>query len=256
MVQHAFRHLQQVALQTAARLPLPAFVLRFREELGRSSAALAEDALVQQCRVHLDESLLECAHGLCHCESVARDAGALVLIEAEARGIPAAEREGLFIAGILAGLLHDIKRREDNHALLGSIEAERILAAVGLPGPDRGRISGAIRNHEAFKAAETAGDRAGQLVSDALYDADKFRWGPENFTITLWRMVEDRNTPLEALHRMFREKMKGIERIKSTFRTGTGIRFGPEFIDQGITIGNRIYDELCALLAGETRGSG
>jgi hypothetical protein len=46
---------------------------------------------------------------------------------------------------------------------------------------------------------------------------------------------------------VFKEKMKGIEKIKETFRTGTGSQFGPEIIDQGITIGNAIYAEMSAM---------
>jgi hypothetical protein len=42
--------------------------------------------------------------------------------------------------------------------------------------------------------------------------------------------------------------MKGIERIKETFRTVTGKRYGPEFIDQGIRIGDSIYEEMTALV--------
>jgi hypothetical protein len=61
-------------------------------------------------------------------------------------------------------------------------------------------------------------------------------------------MVESHHTPPESLHRTFKEKMKGIERIKETFRTDTGKRFGPEFIDQGITIGNAIYDKMSEML--------
>jgi hypothetical protein len=63
-------------------------------------------------------------------------------------------------------------------------------------------------------------------------------------------MVESNRTPPEALHRTFKEKMKGIERIKETFRTGTGRRYGPEFIDQGITIGNAIYQEMTLMMNG------
>jgi hypothetical protein len=61
-------------------------------------------------------------------------------------------------------------------------------------------------------------------------------------------MVKAHNTPLEELHRTFREKMRGIEKIKGTFRTATGKRYGPEFIDQGITIGNAIYEEMSLIL--------
>jgi hypothetical protein len=42
--------------------------------------------------------------------------------------------------------------------------------------------------------------------------------------------------------------MRGIEKIKGTFRTATGKRYGPEFIDQGITIGNAIYEEMSLIL--------
>jgi len=59
-------------------------------------------------------------------------------------------------------------------------------------------IADAIRNHEAFKETLEAADKEGRLVSDALYDADKFRWGPENFTTTLWTIVTANDTPPKA----------------------------------------------------------
>jgi hypothetical protein len=158
--------------------------------------------------------------------------------------------EPLFTSAIIAGLLHDIKRREQDHAVRGSIEAEKILKALGVDERSRSHITYAIRNHEAFKTTCDLDDEGGCMVSDALYDADKFRWGPENFTGTLWLMVEAHHTPPEALHKTFKEKMKGIERIKETFRTATGKRYGPEFIDQGVTIGNAIYEEMSVMLRG------
>jgi hypothetical protein len=81
-------------------------------------------------------------------------------------------------------------------------------------------------------------------VSDALYDADKFRWGPDNFTTTLWLMVKASGTSARTLYNTFQEKMTGIRRIRETFRSETGRRFGPEFIDFGIEIGNEIYSEM------------
>ena len=248
MNQKAYQLLQNTAHQVARTLPRPSFydkhaaAVRFADEHLRSSE------LLRECRAHLDESQLECAHGICHCEAVARDAGALVLIEGPARGIGEEESAGLFLAAELAGLLHDIKRKEQDHALLGSIEAERILKDLGLEKGFRKYIVDAIRNHEAFKATIRSDDEEGRLVSDALYDADKFRWGPENFTTTLWSIVNANHTPPESLHRTFRDKMKGIEKIKETFRTATGRRFGPEIIDQGITIGNEIYRKLSLLM--------
>ncbi len=232
----------------ARTLPLPTFYGHHASLLKRADDALRTHDLIRQCRTHLDESQLECAHGLCHCESVARDAGAIVLLESGPLNLSTAETGALFITALIAGLLHDIKRQEQDHAVRGSIAAEKILSDLGMDLRGRQYVADAIRNHEAFQETFDRDDEAGRLVSDALYDADKFRWGAENFTTTVWLMVEARNTPPESLHRMFREKMKGIEKIKETFRTGTGKRYGPEFIDQGLTIGNAIYDEMTSLL--------
>jgi hypothetical protein len=253
----AYKKLQDSAIKLAATMPMPSFYNEHSSFIRRSEETLKGHELVRQCRAYLDESQLECAHGLCHCEAVARDAGAIVLAEGCRLSISPSEIEPLFIASLIAGLLHDIKRREQDHAVQGSIEADKILTTLGVEERRRTYISYAIRNHEAFKTTCDLDDKAGCMVSDALYDADKFRWGPENFSITLWLMVTAHNTPLDALHRTFQEKMKGIEKIKETFRTGTGKQYGPEFIDQGITIGNAIYAEMSVLLqyAAEKEGS-
>ena len=248
MVHPAYEKLQQSALRLAHTLPRPSFYGKHRDHVRRADEALVGHEFIRKCRAYLDESQLECAHGLCHCEAVARDAGTIVLIEADMLGIGASDVENLFTISIIAGLLHDIKRKEQDHAVRGSIEAEKVLTRLGMGLRERQYIADAIRNHEAFQETFDRDDIAGRLVSDALYDADKFRWGPENFTTTLWLMVEAHDTPPEALHRVFKEKMKGIAKIKDTFRTETGKRFGPEFIDQGITIGNAIYDEMTMLL--------
>lgn len=245
-----YTQLRERALALARGLAEPAFYREHRTDVERAAAALRSHDLVHQCRSHLDEESLECAHGLCHCEAVARDAGAIVLAESRASGLDPGAAHDLFLSALLAGLLHDIKRKEQNHAVLGSIEADRILSGMGMVDRNRRYITDAIRNHEAFKEQYGAEDGAGRLVSDALYDADKFRWGPENFTTTLWLMVDANDTPPRSLYGVFQEKMRGIARIKQTFRTGTGKRFGPEIIDQGIAIGESVYGEMTNLLAG------
>ncbi len=243
-----YEQLQKKADKVARALSRPAFYERYREEVRRSDESMRNDDLIRRCRSHLDVSQLECAHGICHCEAVARDAGAIVLIEGRKRSMDKRVVDSIFSLAIIAGLLHDIKRREQDHAVRGSMEAERILSLEGVESQHRKYVTYAIRNHEAFKQTCDLGDEAGCLVSDALYDADKFRWGPENFTTTLWTIVSSNNTPPESLYEMFRVKMKGIEKIKETFRTETGKKYGPEIIDQGITIGNAIYDEMTSLL--------
>ncbi len=245
-----YQQLQMLSRQVAAALPQPVFYGTHAEAILYAAGLLADPGLVQLCRTHLDETLLECGHGICHCEAVARDAGAIVMIEGELRSYGKTETRELAEAAVIAGLLHDIKRREDDHAVRGSAEADRILSALGMDARRRYYVTYAIRNHEAFKETCDLGDEAGCLVSDALYDADKFRWGPENFTTTVWTMVLDRGTTPRRFYEVFPEKMRGIEAIKKTFRTRTGRMFGPEIIDQGITIGNAIYAELSAMLAG------
>src|SRR5512144_138610 len=190
-----YRRLRDTAHRIAGTLPKPAFYGRHETAIHRANETLLSNEIVSRCRERLDASQLECAHGLYHCESVARDAGAIVLVASAENGILKQDIDILFTAAIIAGLLHDIKRKEQDHAVRGSIEAERILKALGVDERSRSHITYAIRNHEAFKTTCDLDDEGGCMVSDALYDADKFRWGPENFTGTLWLMVEAHHTP-------------------------------------------------------------
>jgi hypothetical protein len=47
--------------------------------------------------------------------------------------------------------------------------------------------------------------------------------------------------------------MKGILGIRDTFRTATGRRYGPEFIDLGLKIGEEIHKFLKERFAEELR---
>ena len=91
----------------------------------------------------------------------------------------------------------------------------------------------------------------GRLISDALYDADKFRWGPDNFTTTLWDMLGYAKINIELFLAGYKKGIEGIKRIKDTFRTKTGKEYGPEFIDLGLKIGDEIYKELLDMAGGE-----
>jgi hypothetical protein len=46
------------------------------------------------------------------------------------------------------------------------------------------------------------------------------------------------------LYCSFPEKMQWIQRIKTTFRTRTGRKYGPEIIDFGMEIGDELYREM------------
>ncbi len=102
----------------------------------------------------------------------------------------------------------------------------------------------AIANHEAFVEPKRIYSPFGQMMSDALYDADKFRWGPDNFTQTLWQMLRSSRARIAPLIRRFPKGMEGVSKIKETFRTETGKIYGPEFIELGLKIGEKIYQFL------------
>jgi hypothetical protein len=177
---------------------------------------------------------------------VAVDAGAIILTELNG-GPPAADAERLVLLAHLAGLLHDIKRAEKDHARAGAREASGILATFALKDSERSAITQAIANHEAFQIPDALADPLDQLLSDALYDADKFRWGPDNFTETLWAMLEARKASLAVALPHFPKGMQALLRIRETFRTPTGRDYGPDFIDLGMEVGRRFYEEMTAV---------
>jgi len=61
-------------------------------------------------------------------------------------------------------------------------------------------------------------------------------------------ILDSTKTPIDVLCRDFTENLRYIEKIKATFRTETGKKYGPEFIDMGIMIGNVIYEEMTNIL--------
>jgi hypothetical protein len=221
---------------------------RFHFDLGRereiSLARLHTDPVLEKIRRIVISRDQQYGHGLEHIEKVAVDAGAIVQRESAARGESPKRIERALLLAQLASLLHDIKRRAPEHAQRGAEAAAKILDDFPLKARERDWIVCSIRNHEAFTEPTPALTPEGQLLSDALYDADKFRWGPDNFTDTIWAMVSPEDVPMETLLAHFPKGMEGVERISGTFRSETGKRYGPEFIEVGIEIGHRLYEEL------------
>jgi hypothetical protein len=235
---------RKLAGEIAAAFEAPRFHLDLGREREISLEKLRTDPILEKSRgiaISLDEDY---GHGLEHIEKVAVDAGAIVQRESAARGESPERIERALLLAQLASLLHDIKRRAPEHAQRGAEAAAEILADFPVENHERDWIVCSIRNHEAFTEPTPMDSPEGQLLSDALYDADKFRWGPDNFTDTLWEMVSPNDVPMSALLAHFPKGMKGIERIAGTFRSAIGKQYGPEFIDVGIEIGRRLYEEL------------
>ncbi|MHB8779958.1 MAG: HD domain-containing protein [Candidatus Geothermincolia bacterium] len=229
---------RSLAAEIVVRHGIPRFYLEKSAECERSRALFEGDETVGRCLELVRSAETGFGHGLAHSMKVALDAGAITLIEASIEEAPRLAR-----LAHLAGLLHDIKRKEKDHAQAGSAVARELLANMGLGESDSGLIAVAIGNHEAFhEPAATAGD--GALISDALYDADKFRWGPDNFAYTLWDMIEPMGITMRQMVAGFERGMAAIERIKDSFRTDTGRIYGPDFIELGMDIGAEIRDAL------------
>lgn len=218
----------------------PRFYLEQKEAVERSRALLEGDPLRQDLLRSMKDREDYPGHGLGHITKVARDAGALVILDGDDIA-PGTELDRLIFLAHLAGILHDIKRAEPDHARVGAEEARKTLVTLDLNAQEVQSIVQAIANHEAFQPTERLDRPAAQLLSDALYDGDKFRWGPDNFTETLRAIVLFRRIDIPALMKHFPRGLEATERIRGTFRTRTGKAYGPDFIDRALEIGRRLY---------------
>jgi hypothetical protein len=229
----------------AASFPQPSFYVYCKEPLDLSRSLFDEDAQVKKCRTLILKELNEdFGHGIDHCEKVALEAGAVAYIEGGKLSLEESLRREACLLAQVTGLLHDLRRHEKDHAEASASAASRMLQKFSIFPEKKEYIVQAIANHEAFVEAKRFHSPIGQMISDALYDADKFRWGPDNFTQTLWRMLRSSRARIVPLIRRFPKGMEGISGIKETFRTETGRIYGPEFIELGLKIGEKIYQFL------------
>ncbi|MBW2306360.1 MAG: hypothetical protein JRG73_05425 [Deltaproteobacteria bacterium] len=235
----------------ARRLPAPRFYADCAESLQHSLVIFEGHELVLRCRGHAERSLTDdFGHGVDHSRKVAVEGGAIIIEEQKKKGYRNhAEMVWIVVLAQIGGLLHDIRRRDKDHAKAGASAADQLLKQWNLGEEARRFVVLAISNHEAFVVPEPVVDSGvlndrGQLISDALYDADKFRWGPDNFTETLWLMAATRGATPQSVLERYSHGMKSIRNIKYTFRSSPGKRYGPEFIDQGLDIGRKIHERM------------
>ncbi len=235
------------AKEIVSRHPQPDFYLNCRRANTLSKSWFESDPVIIRLLEFLNRHLEnDFGHGLDHAVKVSLDAGALMIIEGEAAGYAAPDIRRKALLVHCAGLLHDTQRKRRDHAEKGALYAQKALKVFPFSGQEKKQICGAIRSHEAFKKRTPLLDLKGVLIADCLYDSDKFRWGPDNFSSTIWDMVSFFKTPLPQFLDYYPKGMEGLHKIRPTFRTKTGKRYGPQFIDIGISIGNELYQVICA----------
>jgi len=232
--------LKEKAFEIARVIADPVFYRDKTPELERAETLEKESELVNYAISVIKGRGDVLGHGYQHARKVAIESAAIIFSE---RGI---NRESVPLAekGLIAGYLHDIERDQKNHPEKGAVLAARLLAdKIDARGVEM--ITFAIRNHEAFKKHETVDDGNFMLLSGSLYDADKFRWGPDNFLFTLWDMAGSMNLTLDLIVLNYQKGVEGIKRISETFRTATGRCYGPDFSRRGLEIGEELY-RCCA----------
>lgn len=237
--------IRKAARRIVARYPRPDFYgdhpaeVRTSRQFYHSNEAICK--LREKMAACLDDDF---GHGMGHAEKVALDAGTLVIIESRLYGYREERVQRNLLLAQCAGLLHDVCRKEKFHAQKGAETARDILGGYPLIADEIAHVCTAIRNHEAFARLEPLPVQLARLISDCLYDADKFRWGPDNFTHTVWDMVSFLNPPLESFVGHYPKGMDLLRKIRGTFRSRTGRRYGPQFIDIGIAIGEALYQVI------------
>ncbi len=243
----SIEELMRKAQEIASRHEKPDFYVQFNAEVAKSRHLYFSHPLIILLRETVEQRLAQCeclGHGLYHSSRVAWDCATLLEIELRHSGTNDDRRERTLILGLAAGILHDICRLEADHAERGAQEASKLLRSFPFTEQEISFICRAIRNHEAFIRPVPCLDPLGQLISDCLYDADKFRWGYDNFTHTLWCMIDHQKLTPHALIERFPWGIEGIKKIAGSFRTPTGKQFGPEIIECGIHLGKEIYRHL------------
>jgi hypothetical protein len=237
--------IREIARQIVADYPRPDFYSAHPSEVRGSKRFFQSDTSIIRLRKamagYLDNDY---GHGMGHVEKVAIDAGTLVIIESRLASLTKKQVQRNLLLAQCAGLLHDICRKEKSHAEKGAETAGDILRTYPLVPEEITHVCSAIRNHEAFSRLERLRARQARMISDCLYDADKFRWGPDNFYHTVWDMVGFSNLPLRRFCGSLPRRHGAFKKIRGTFRSRTGRRYGPQFIDMGVAIGEALYEVI------------
>ncbi len=243
MINDTLLELKNMARQLAKKLPVTSFYLDHAAEVEFAWDLFFDHPMIldlqQDSLAFLYDDYM---FGIEHSKKVAQDTAAIVL--AEESNLTQGEKRHLALLAQLAGLLHDIQHDEDNHALRSAEAVIPVLENYNLDKRDIELIGKAIAGHENHVDPGNYPDTATKLLCQALYDADKFRFGPDIFPATMWLFCDYESWSLAEIAKQFPKGIHAAKSAKHTFRTSVGKHYGPEIIEQGIGLGETMLQQI------------
>jgi hypothetical protein len=141
-----YAEFRDITEQIAEAVGTPRFYIEKKEAVERSLHIFERNPVAQDLLVLLKDREDYPGHGILHITKVARDAGALVIIDGPGLAEGDALDRLIFLAH-LAGILHDIRRSEPDHARRGAEAAGEILKTLDLKERESDAVIQAIANH-------------------------------------------------------------------------------------------------------------
>ncbi len=153
------------------------------------------------------------------------------------------------LLAILAGLLHDATRLDEDGEAKAAELSRSILAQYPLTDEERDIIARAIRDHEIRDGYIPPCDPRAALLSAALYDADKFRYGPDIYVTSLWEFCDYEDMPTPHALKCLSAAENRLPELSGTFRSRPGRSFGEEHLECGARLMPHLTDNLRNVLA-------
>lgn len=242
------KQFRETALRMGAAHGQTAFQRDLAAELDNARRVFFDDPLLLRLR---DDCLTflydDFGFGIEHSKNVAVDAAAIILAETDP--MPRGTARKLAQLALLAGLLHDADRLEPDGAARAAELSRSILASYPLKEEDRELVAKAIAAHEDTAWTPPA-DPQEALLSGALYDADKFRYGADVYVTALWEYCDYEDLPPAEALRCLAMAADRLPAFVGTFRTRPGRNYGDRILAAGMDAIPLLTKELSGFLAG------
>jgi hypothetical protein len=129
-----YARIRERARQIVSRFPQPRFYSDHSREFELAKHIFHTDQILRKLKTYLADKLDDdFGHGMPHATKVALDAGVLMAVEGrEAGGTNRSIGRGIIIVQC-AGLLHDVKRKHDDHGVKGAAYATGCCQLIHCP---------------------------------------------------------------------------------------------------------------------------